>query len=134
MSTIAVPFVNLNGTMRQSLQDDLWEAAGKIEEAIISLRETSPHPRDYPMVGNVTPTRHWMVARDEFHARLAKLEHVKAELHMLFDILDAGSDHTNSGAVEAQRPGSAEHYAALQSAEVRVAEAERRGGRPSCAE
>lgn len=84
---IAVPTVHLNGTGREALERQYFEAAKATTKALQALREAAPNERDYYVQGSDAFKR----ARREHEDRVARMESVKEELYHLHDqIMDAG--------------------------------------------
>lgn len=81
-SGLAVPLVNLNGTSKQSLIDELDEARDAIRKATDALDNITIHGRDFVMQDHTE----YKLAREQMASRIGKLDTVYAELT---DILKA---------------------------------------------
>jgi len=88
MSTLARPFVHLNGTSREALQQSLADAADAITTAKEVLCKCAPHMRDYYVQDNWEKV--FRIAQDEHTARLDKLLIVREELSAIHRALNPG--------------------------------------------
>ncbi len=82
--TIQVPFINLNGTSRNSLLEENLKARQAITDAHEALSEAGPHPRDYQ-----GRDREFQTARRQHLARLEKLDGVGKELDAIAEHIGA---------------------------------------------
>lgn len=74
-----LPTIHLNGTSRPELFDMHVAAIVAMDNAIAALRRAAPNARDYyPQSPQAYPQ-----ARDEHLARLAALDKISRELHVL---------------------------------------------------
>lgn len=67
------PQVNLNGTSKESLENQYREILHATNELIIKLRAAMPHGRDYPNGGLYE-------ARDEMEERIRKVDAIEKEI------------------------------------------------------
>ena len=74
------PTININGTARETLERDYLAALDAIRDAIVALKITAPHGRDYMMPGTYITD-----AQSEHTMRLSHLAAVEAELELLLD-------------------------------------------------
>ena len=81
--TIAVPFININGTSKSSLLDENRKARHTISEAHEALSEAGPHPRDYQ--GQEAA---YQLARKQHIARLDDLNRIGKELDAIAEHID----------------------------------------------
>lgn len=79
------PCIHANGTSANRLQEDLGNAYYAIDQAYDKLRECAPNGRDYYTLGPAAFEK----AIAEHHARLAKLDEVKAELEAIMEEINA---------------------------------------------
>lgn len=84
---VAVPTVHLNGTGKEALERQYYEAAKATTRALQALREAAPNERGYYVQGSDAFRR----ARREHEDRVARMESVKEELYYLYDQI-ANSD------------------------------------------
>lgn len=78
---LATPTVHLNGTSAEELKDQFHRACAALQGAYTVLAGIAPHGRDYYVQ---TPDGYTQ-AREEHHARLAKITEIQAELVALYD-------------------------------------------------
>lgn len=81
MSALAIPSVHLNGTSKESLEQQLREAASAVATAIEKLNAAAPHPRDYYVQNGDA----FMRAQAEYRVRLERLESVGKELLEIYE-------------------------------------------------
>ncbi len=79
--TMAVPRVNLNGTSKGQLLEDVQTVGAKVREAMDALTKASPHPRDYSPEGMEDAVM-------EYHDRMAKLKSVYEDMLALSEAID----------------------------------------------
>lgn len=79
--TLCVPTLHLNGTSAVALIDQLLNAKDALEVAVGRLSEAFPNPRDYYPQGPEAFNR----AREQWKARLAKIEEVQAEIAAILE-------------------------------------------------
>lgn len=83
---LQAPRVNLNGTSKTGLINDLLNAAAAINAANAVLEHTAPHPRDY----QTFPTnQEYEQARLQYHARWIALHTIRRDLMTLAEMIDA---------------------------------------------
>jgi hypothetical protein len=75
MENPSVPTVHLNGTNGKDLFEQVCEAAGAIQKALVVLLQAAPHGRDY----YVQDSGAFEKARDEYYLRVEKLVTIEAE-------------------------------------------------------
>jgi len=81
------PIVNINGSSKQSLLKDHYEAYKAIENAINKLSVCSPHGRDY----QISPAGDYGKARQEHYARMKQLDIIKTDIfNICFNINQQG--------------------------------------------
>lgn len=73
------PTIHLNGSDSESLLSNYMNALTAVQEAIVAIRMTAPHGRDYYVSGDAAIH----AAMHEHSNRLAMLEAVRGELDML---------------------------------------------------
>ena len=81
---IAVPFININGTSKNSLLEENRKARHAISDAHEALSEAGPHPRDYQ--GQEAA---YQLARRQHVARLDDLVRIGKELDAIAEHIDA---------------------------------------------
>ena len=82
---LAKPTVHLNGTSRESLQEQLSQAGGAIQLALKALNEAAPHARDYyPQGDGEVYTESFRTAVAQHEDRYARLQSVLDELTELY--------------------------------------------------
>jgi hypothetical protein len=78
---LMIPTVHLNGTSRNELQNQLFNARKAIRTAIEALSAACPHDRDYYVQSpNAGP-----VARNQHRDRLRRLISVQTELEIILE-------------------------------------------------
>jgi hypothetical protein len=75
---LQIPTIHLNGTSKKELLDDLCNAYKKLSDAIVALRVTCPHSRDYYVQKD--GELKYREARIEFIERENKLQEVMNEI------------------------------------------------------
>lgn len=78
------PIVHMNGTSRESLQQQNLDAVLAVSCAIEALQNAAPHGRDYYPLGNDAYNR----AHAEWCSRIDRLTAVRDELTAIVDHLD----------------------------------------------
>ncbi len=76
MNELIIPCVHNNGTSRDDLLKQMFNAALAVQNAIDKLCDATPHGRDYYPLGDAA----FKTARDQHRSRLAKLNDVLQEL------------------------------------------------------
>lgn len=79
------PQVNINGTSRGALIQQLTDAYSALTDAISALSAMSPHGRDYQTL----PDGSWLTARKEHDARIEAVVKVRDEIAAIFESIDA---------------------------------------------
>ena len=69
-----LPFINMNGTIREALIEGRLDVLNKLQDAIDSLQNIAPHGRD------AFDKEHWCKMSDVFNRRLETLNNLKNEL------------------------------------------------------
>lgn len=82
------PRIHLNGTSRESLEEQYEKALQVLGLAIDALGETSPNARDYYPIDSGAFSR----ARGEHASRVRRLREVQGELYWLRESLDEGDN------------------------------------------
>lgn len=81
--TIVGPTVNLNGSSKKDLNEDLAATISSIHQAQVDLRRCKPHGRDYYVQEDPTNAIHR--ATIEWERRMTALERVKDELFAIYE-------------------------------------------------
>ena len=79
-----VPTIHLNGTGKERLIEPLCDASHALTDAYEALKQTAPNGRDYYPQGPDALRQ----ATEEHHARLRKLDAIKAEIDALTLAID----------------------------------------------
>ena len=74
------PIVNINGSSKKSLKEDLKKALIKIQEVIPVLSACNPHGRDY----QISPSGDYEVARAEHLERMVALQKIETDLFEIY--------------------------------------------------
>jgi hypothetical protein len=80
---LTLPSVHLNGTGRVGLMEQYHKAYMALHEAVVALREATPHNRDYYVQSDEAGPQ----ARKEHQARLAAVEDVMEEIQTIYQSL-----------------------------------------------
>lgn len=67
------PIFNINGTSRENVIDELWEARNQLDKAIEALRVVTCHPRDFQF----SPEGAWLQADFEKSEAIANVDSAK---------------------------------------------------------
>ncbi len=78
---LVYPVVNMNGTSRDSLLENLLKTTSILQVAIDRLRECMPHGRDYQTVDS----KLYGKARDQHIKRIEAVDSVRQELLIIAD-------------------------------------------------
>lgn len=79
--TLAIPTVHLNGTSKEALLDQVYEAVEALHAAGRKLAAAAPNARDYYVQPN--EAQPFTRAQTEHYARMTKLKEVIAELEQI---------------------------------------------------
>ena len=79
-----LPTVHLNGTSKKYLQEQYYDAAVAVANAVESVYSINPNARDYYVQGDSAFTQ----ARKEHEARLAALKSVLADLNQILEHIE----------------------------------------------
>ena len=74
------PTIHMGGTARETLERDYLAALDAVRDAVVALKITAPHARDYPNY----PIEEF-TAKNEHIVRVCHLVAVEAELELLLD-------------------------------------------------
>lgn len=83
--SVPVPTVNLNGTARSDLIQQIGDVVEALDEAIKTLQDAAPHGRDY-QIGPVSYTN----ARTAFVTNIAVLGRIRNDYYEVFETLING--------------------------------------------
>jgi hypothetical protein len=82
---MTIPTVHLNGTSKDELLRQLFDAGSAVQAAMKALGEAAPNGRDYYPQGPSAFT----VAQSEHLARMMRLQRVRDELYDMAEKIDA---------------------------------------------
>ena len=95
MADLIVPTVHLNGTAKDVLVQQLFDAVEKLDAAIGAMCQAAPHPRDYyPQdPGNPSAPEPWRKATTAHSRRVAAVDGVRMELRHIAEAIIVSKTH-----------------------------------------
>lgn len=87
-AVLLAPLLHLNGSSAQALLDGYRTAHTALYDALVAMRESAPHTRDYYPQGDDA----FYQARCEHDARVAAVNNILAQYEMIIENVDEQAD------------------------------------------